>query len=67
MEPGRREEVGSVLQWPLKEGVHEKNKLVLKYNKWSPDIHTMVHFSTFNFKFWITQLRSRITQSWARS
>ena len=53
----------------LKEGVTTKNKLILKYNKWSPDIHIVVHFSIFNFKFWtrITQLRSRNTQSWARS
>ena len=50
----------------LKERVHEKSKLVLKYSKWSPDIHTVVNFSIFNFKFW-TQMRSLITQSWARS
>ena len=35
----------------------------------SLDVDTEVHFSIFNFKFWtrINQLRSRITQLWARS
>ena len=53
----------------IKEGVLEKSKLVLKYSKWSLDIHTVVHFSIFNFKFltWINRLCSQNTRMWALS
>ena len=49
----------------FKEGLYEKNKLVLKYSKWAPDIHTVFIFlfSTLSsgpgLKAWSTTAMSR--------